>query len=218
MGKLVRLRTKGTRGPRRSWHGAHQEGRIYGRSGRAGRSGYQRMIGRARFRRLGKPWLFGGLILSAFAATFLLVFFGLGAWVDGDNNTAPQSLLTPASSADSAPERISFSTCGIGRQINCVVDGDTIWMRGEKIRLLGIDTPELSPSRCAEEERLGQAAKRRLHGLLNSGVVTLERDGRDRDRYGRLLRRVYVDGEPVGATLIAEGLARPYGTGRQPWC
>ena len=49
-------------------------------------------------------------------------------------------------------------------------------------------------------------------------MVTLERDGRDRDRYGRLLRRVYVDGEPVGATLIAEGLARPYGTGRRPWC
>ncbi|QLC23531.1 thermonuclease family protein [Parasphingopyxis sp. CP4] len=170
----------------------------------------------------------GGLFLAVFSSVFLLVFVGLGWWDDRTVDTAPQSFLTPApnavtppsaANADSAAaERISFSICGIGQRINCVVDGDTIWMRGEKIRLLGIDTPELSPSRCAEEERLGQAAKRRLHGLLNSGVVTLERDGRDQDRYGRLLRRVYVDGNPVGPTLIREGLARPYGNGRRSWC
>jgi endonuclease YncB( thermonuclease family) len=102
--------------------------------------------------------------------------------------------------------------------VNCVVDGDTFWMEGEKIRILDIDTPELHPARCAEEERLGEAAKARLHDLLNSGAVTLERAGRDRDRYGRLLRRVEVGGQSVGDMLIGEGLARPYAGGRRGWC
>lgn len=112
----------------------------------------------------------------------------------------------------------AFTICGSGRQVNCVVDGDTFWMQGRKIRILDIDTPELHPARCAEEERLGQAAKARLHDLLNSGAVTLERTGRDRDRYGRLLRRVQVNGQPVGDMLIGEGLARPYAGGRRGWC
>ncbi|NNC72308.1 MAG: hypothetical protein HKN78_05465 [Sphingomonadaceae bacterium] len=91
-------------------------------------------------------------------------------------------------------------------------------MDGQKIRLLDIDTPEISRPRCAAEDRLGQAAKYRLHTLLNAGAVTLESEGRDRDRYGRLLRRVYVDGSSVGDILIGEGLARPYDGGRRSWC
>ncbi|WP_299321435.1 thermonuclease family protein [Parasphingopyxis sp.] len=127
-------------------------------------------------------------------------------------DTAAQPFTTAPSASP------SFAICGSGPRVNCVVDGDTFWMRGEKIRILDIDTPELSPPRCAEEERLGEAAKARLHALLNSGAVTLERAGRDRDRYDRLLRRVHVDGQPVGDMLIAEGLARPYGGGRRSWC
>ena len=42
--------------------------------------------------------------------------------------------------------------------------------------------------------------------------------GRDADRYGRKLRIVAVDGASVGETLVAEGLARWYGSGRRSWC
>ncbi|RED16916.1 thermonuclease family protein [Parasphingopyxis lamellibrachiae] len=162
---------------------------------------------------LGWPYM---LMLALIAA--IIGMWGL-EWAERSGSfegaapfSAPQSLLSGGAPA------IRFSMCGSGRRINCVVDGDTFWMEGEKIRILDIDTPELHPARCAEEERLGQAAKSRLHDLLNSGAVTLHRAGRDRDRYGRLLRRVEVSGQPVGDMLIGEGLARPYAGGRRSWC
>lgn len=112
-----------------------------------------------------------------------------------------------------------FPICDSGPRTNCVVDGDTIWFDGEKVRLLGIDTPETNPPRCAYEGELGAAATRRLRELLDGGTITLRRgDAPDRDRYGRLLRHVDVDGRDVGSILIAEGLARPYGNGRRSWC
>jgi len=111
-----------------------------------------------------------------------------------------------------------FSMCFIGGGYNCVVDGDTIWLRGEKIRLADIDAPETHDPRCASEKELGDRATERLQQLLNAGVVTLKPIDRDRDRYGRLLRIVDVDGESAGNVLVEEGLARWYEGGRKPWC
>ena len=48
--------------------------------------------------------------------------------------------------------------------------------------------------------------------------MALQPIDRDRDRYGRLLRLVMVNGESVGDTLVNEGLARWYEGGRKPWC
>ncbi len=62
-----------------------------------------------------------------------------------------------------------FSLCGLGSRINCVVDGDTFYYRGEKIRLADVNTPEVSEPKCATEARLGAAATRRLQSLLNAG-------------------------------------------------
>jgi micrococcal nuclease len=111
-----------------------------------------------------------------------------------------------------------FGLCHSGGGTNCVVDGDTFWFGGQKIRIADIDTPETHPPRCAEEARLGAAATRRLHGLLNAGPFTLEGVDRNTDRYGRALRIVTRDGESLGGVLVDEGLARWYGSGRQPWC
>ncbi|ODP37298.1 nuclease [Sphingomonas turrisvirgatae] len=115
--------------------------------------------------------------------------------------------------------RASFGLCHRGGGIDCVVDGDTFWMGGEKIRIADIDTPETHPARCHREAELGTAATRRLQALLSGGAVTLEAADRDTDRYGRKLRIVQVDGVGVGDTLVAEGLARPYEGGRRAgWC
>ena len=115
--------------------------------------------------------------------------------------------------------RVRFTLCHSGGGANCVVDGDTFRMGGEKIRIADIDTPETHPARCAREAELGAAATNRLHALLNSGAVSLETVGRDADRYGRKLRLVSVDGHGVGETLVTEGLARPYTGGyRKGWC
>lgn len=149
----------------------------------------------------------------------IVAIVGMWGLEFAERRTAPaDTIAQPFAASPTTATRAAFAICGSGRRVNCVVDGDTFWFRGEKIRILDIDTPELSPPRCAEEERLGRAAKARLHALLNAGTVTLERAGRDRDRYGRLLRRVHVNGQPVGDALIAEGLARPYGGARRSWC
>jgi micrococcal nuclease len=121
-------------------------------------------------------------------------------------------------SAATSPIRASFSFCHTGGGTNCVVDGDTIWLGGEKIRVADIDAPETHPARCASEQALGDRATRRLRQLLNTGAVSLQAIDRDRDKYGRKLRIVLVDGTSVGDRLVDEGLARWYAGGRRPWC
>ncbi len=103
----------------------------------------------------------------------------------------------------------NFTRCGSGKRVNCVVDGDTIWFGGEKIRFAAIDTPEISSPGCAREAELGEAATVRMQELLNEGpfALTLNPGDENRDRYGRLLRRVSRDGQDLGEVLIAEGLS-----------
>ena len=112
----------------------------------------------------------------------------------------------------------SFGQCHTGGGTNCVVDGDTFWIDGDKVRVADIDAPETHPSRCAEEARLGNAATDRLQALLNAGPVTLVSIDRDTDRYGRKLRVVERDGVSLGGMLVSEGLARPWEGRRRPWC
>lgn len=111
-----------------------------------------------------------------------------------------------------------FTLCPTGGGVNCVVDGDTIWFRGEKIRILNIDAPETHQPKCPSERALGDRATDRLFQLINGKRITLVRDGRDKDRNGRLLRRVEVNGRDVGERLVKEGLARRWEGKRRPWC
>ena len=122
--------------------------------------------------------------------------------------------------ASSAPDReaAQFPRCGAGPRVTCVVDGDTFWYRGAKIRVADINTPEVSRPACPREAALGQAATRRLAELLNAGPFTLAPWTRDRDRYGRLLRTVTRDGASLGATLVREGLADTWQGRRSGWC
>jgi endonuclease YncB( thermonuclease family) len=100
-----------------------------------------------------------------------------------------------------------------------VVDGDTFWVGGDKIRIADIDTPETNPPRCAEEAQLGERATQRLAALLGDGPFELEPiAGRDLDRYGRKLRIVTRNGRSIGDMLVSEGLARTWTGRREPWC
>lgn len=123
----------------------------------------------------------------------------------------------PSSAAERAA-RPGFTICHTGGGINCVVDGDTVWIAGEKIRVADIDAPETHPPRCAEEAAKGAAATQRLRAWLNQGPFDLVVQGRDRDRYGRALRVIVRDGRSVGDLLVTEGLARPWTGRREPWC
>jgi micrococcal nuclease len=113
----------------------------------------------------------------------------------------------------------AFELC-LGRRVeNCVVDGDTIWHGGVKIRLADIDTPEVFSPKCASEAALGEQATERLLELINAGPFEVVRSGdRDQDRYGRKLRILERHGRSLGDILIAEGLARPWDGARHSWC
>lgn len=120
--------------------------------------------------------------------------------------------------SDAVPVRADFGACKWGGGTNCVVDGDTIYLAGQKVRIAGIDAPETHDYQCESENALGEQAAARLQQLVNSGPITLTSIDRDEDVYGRKLRHVAVDGKDVGETLIAEGLARAYAGGRRSWC
>ncbi|WP_165802956.1 MULTISPECIES: thermonuclease family protein [Rhodobacterales] len=119
--------------------------------------------------------------------------------------------------AATSAEEIGWHECSrYERRVTCVVDGDTFWYQGTKIRLLDIDAPEIE-GRCANERRLAQAATVELIRLLNTGLVRIAYDGRD--RYDRHLARLWVLEGEVGPVMIAAGLAEPFGRrGLSPWC
>lgn len=79
------------------------------------------------------------------------------------------------------------------------IDGDTIRVEGERIRLRGIDTPELS-------EFEGPAAKHRLEELLRNGPIRIVPHGRD--VYNRLLADVFVNEQNVAEILRSEGFSK----------
>jgi micrococcal nuclease len=107
-------------------------------------------------------------------------------------------------SCGSAPRPASPppASCTVER----VGDGDTFSCRdGRKVRLLGIDTPELGQG---EAGRQAHAALRRL--LPRGTAVRLERDDAPRDRFGRELAYVWTGSRMVNESLVREGWAMLY--------
>ena len=106
-----------------------------------------------------------------------------------------------------------------------VVDGDTvdvdidlgfgIWMRDERVRIMGIDTPE-SRTRDQVEKLFGLAAKKRVQELLEKNVVlktVAAKDGEDmKGKFGRILGDFFVgqDKKLLTEVMIEEGHAVPY--------
>jgi micrococcal nuclease len=90
-----------------------------------------------------------------------------------------------------------------------VVDGDTLVVTGgDRIRLIGVDTPETHhPTRPAQP--FGQEAFEFTRRMTEGREVVLRFDpGEHKDRYGRTLAYVYVNGQFLNETLISVGLAR----------
>ncbi len=104
-------------------------------------------------------------------------------------------LLLPLCTCSSAPETATVTQ---------VIDGDTIIIdTGQRVRYIGIDTPEVYP----QAEAYGMEAWQANRELVEDKKVRLEQDVSNTDKYGRLLRYVYVDDTLVNAELVRLGLA-----------
>jgi endonuclease YncB( thermonuclease family) len=89
-----------------------------------------------------------------------------------------------------------------------VIDGDTIEIGGgEKVRYIGMDSPEMAQD-GKPEECWAQKALEKNRELVSGKIVELRKDVSDRDKYGRLLRYVFVDGLFVNSELVREGFAK----------
>lgn len=110
-----------------------------------------------------------------------------------------------------------MAICAGAGDKTCVIDGDTIRWKGEKIRLAGIDTAELTTAKCRAERMLAERARDRLAEILDdAATLKIERKGFDKHR--RTLAHLAVNGRDAGAILIADGLAVAWEGRRGDWC
>ena len=157
------------------------------------------------YRQRSFPLFFLLFTAAAAISVFLAVFYMAGA---------DEAAVTK--SAD--PHRANFIKCGEGRRITCIVDGDTFWFEGTKIRISDINAPEINEAQCAREQTLGYQATDRMKELLNAGPFNMIAGGRDQDKYGRALRIVTRQGKSLGKKLVREGLAETWKGRRKNWC
>jgi micrococcal nuclease len=96
-----------------------------------------------------------------------------------------------------------------------VADGDTIRVniagQSQLVRIIGIDTPEVSGS-YTKDECYGKEASDVVRGVLEGKSVTLEYDASQGrlDQYDRILAHVFYNGENLGALLVEGGHAREF--------
>ena len=140
---------------------------------------------------------FGGLTVLSF------ILFGVTAPPvkpkDEAKVAGEQTVASPSPTTASNLEQV---------KVIRVVDGDTIEIEGgQKVRYIGIDAPEtVDPNRpvgC-----YGKEASNKNKELVEGKTVGLEKDISDKDKYGRLLRYVYVGDTFVNETLVKEGYAQ----------
>lgn len=155
-----------------------------------------------------RPLILGGVLLSIWPAM-------------------DPALVEPPKFLSTDPEHIdaTFTRCGPRRGNACVIDGDTFKLGERKVRIIGIDSPETHPSRCTEEERLGEQATAMLVGLLNQGPFEMVAwTHNSTDRYGRdlrVIRRRLDDGrvQSIAEEMRQSGLAHRYAGGfKTGWC
>jgi micrococcal nuclease len=87
------------------------------------------------------------------------------------------------------------------------IDGDTVKLSdGRKLRYVGVDTPELHhPTKG--EQCFGEKAYQQNKSLVEHQLVTLEKDVSETDKYGRLLRYIWLGDKLINQELVSEGYA-----------
>lgn len=113
-----------------------------------------------------------------------------------------------------APSRAVIINTAPGKQVKVlrVVDGDTIEVdwdgKTEKVRMIGVDTPESVHPDASRNTAEGKTAAAYTKAQLEGKTVVVCTDVQERDQYGRILAYVFVDGNFYNAKLVSEGYAQ----------
>ena len=142
-----------------------------------------------------------GITLFAVALAVLILGLSIATLFHEDPNAAARAA--------------QFGQCYDAQGSNCVLDGDTIYVEGQKIEIAGLKAPKIQGAQCDEERTRGIDAAVRLASLLNSGKVSVGPSVREPD--GQLRQKVEIGGNDVASAMIGAGVARDYGNSNG-WC
>lgn len=150
--------------------------------------------------------VFGGFLLG------VIVMIPFVPEISMLRQTIDSPSRVPGAQTSSTPTEVALDRAIAMYTVTHVVDGDTIDVRDdagavERVRLVGIDTPETVDPR-ANVECYGPEASAHLKELIEGQKVALEaKPDEDKDTYGRLLRYVYLDDRDIGREMIGGGYA-----------
>jgi len=155
-------------------------------------------------------WYKAVIILLFIISVSWRYFYGRSSGIEKQSGGETGITVTPVPTAEPVKATGEFAV------VKRVIDGDTVELEnGEKVRYIGIDTPETldprKPIQCFGKEA---AAKNRE--LVEGKLVRLEKDVTERDKYNRLLRYIYVtEGESgqevlVNLELVRRGFGHSY--------
>ena len=98
-------------------------------------------------------------------------------------------------------------------------DGDTCYVtykgKNDKVRLLELDTPEISNPKCEQEYALGIDARNFVNNLISEGVSIKFKTEYNRDFFGRILSYIIVDGVNVSKKMVSNGLGVRFDRGNK---
>lgn len=128
----------------------------------------------------------------------LIIIYAIFQLISGKNNPQLKVFINPTN--------VPTPTFFIGKKqtalVTRVIDGDTIEIEGKiKVRYIGINSPEID--QCFANESYLENKK-----FVEGKTVTLVKDVSDKDKYGRLLRYVYVGDQFINEYLIKNGFAK----------
>lgn len=137
----------------------------------------------------------------------LSIGFGINEFVHLYSSSTQTTTRKAEISNESTTSSFLSETPSSFEKVKRVIDGDTIELAsGKRVRYIGIDTPETvdprKPVQC-----FGREAKTENERLVSGKNIRLEKDISETDKYGRLLRYIYVDNVMVNEELVKNGFA-----------
>jgi len=150
------------------------------------------------------------LVLVFFAGWFIRGSGGEPRAAEGDINLLRPQQIDIQAEADVGEGSASDEVLVDALVVSRVIDGDTVALsNGERVRYIGIDTPEMTDERV-EVRCFAKAAAAKNAELVLGKAVRLVKDVNETDRYGRLVRYVYQGDLFVNLELVRTGYASSY--------